>query len=188
MDTADIEGANLVLSTVLGTAAGGAQPEPATPRDHCSVCCTSIGCPQGDPSSIFRDSVGSFSPEISLGLLRGYLTASTAKDCSLMIALQTCDAMGVAEGPGDGVVAARSEFLGGGSAGCEGGLGGYKVVACMKGASAGKVVDVGTGVVLRYRISVVDLDPRSVVKIPKHFELDQQIVHSALFGRYREMR
>ena len=121
--------------------------------------------------------------------LRGYLTAATAKDCSLMITLALLQSPSAPQQDGDrhqtpGQSAAM-DGVGVGGRGCaSGGIlqeAGTQLPAVQEDPDVGSVVqDSETRRWFRYKVAVVDLDLKALRKIEQHFVLDRQILDCAV--------
>ena len=121
--------------------------------------------------------------------LRGYLTAATAKDCSLMITLTLLQSPsapqqdgGRSQTPGQ---SAAMDGVGVGGRGCAGGgsfqKAGTQLPAMQEDPDVGSVVQDGeTMRWFRYKVAVVDLDLKPLRKIEQHFVLDRQILDCAM--------
>ena len=121
--------------------------------------------------------------------LRDYLTAATAKDCSLMITLAPLQpaprpqqertrraepslgaAMDVASTIGERIIGGMSERKSG-----------RQLSAVQEDPDVGSVVqDSESGRWFRYKVAVVDLDLKPLSKVEQHFALDQKILECAL--------
>jgi hypothetical protein len=136
-----------------------------------------------------------------LGLLRGYLTAATAKDCAVMITLQQVVQQQQAEvyqqqqevqqqqqqqTQGAAVAPASSSTGGAPSAGgspavssSNSNSGGGSSSSGTGGAAAHLYTDPITGCCFAWRMALVDLDLKPVSKVPVHAELDRAVVSTA---------
>jgi len=98
------------------------------------------------------------SREESVSVIRDYLISSTAKDCSIMIAMQHI------EDEKAPPLHARHGRQGVDPQDC-----GMITISCSN----------PNPLVIRYRVTVVDLDRKPLSKIRKHYELDKKIVEAA---------
>ena len=97
------------------------------------------------------------SREEQVGVVREYVMATTAKDCSLMIAIQPVKYTSINDNDN------------------------YTGVMLQTQNRCGQV-HLGGASSFQYRVTVVDVDRKSVSKIPKHYELDKEIMRHAMMS------
>lgn len=112
----------------------------------------------------------------ALAVLRGYLTAATARDCAVMVTLQEVAVAADSSGASGTAGAPPAADVPAGPADC----------SAAGGADADPAAIVrlircpASGRSFRYKLAFVDLDMKAASKIPAHHALDQRILECVL--------